>query len=234
MSQRVYVTMDQDWACDGVMNAVIDLMDTLGIPVTIFMTNDTPVLARLREDPLFSLGIHPNFTPQLNGLSQKPFTETLREMKELIPEAKDIRCHAIVDATPILAAAREMGFERDANLFIPFSSGITLKPFTHFTGIRRLPYFYEDDAWALEENAADARTHLMEGDGLKIFNFHPIHLFLNTETMDRYQRAKAFYHDFEGLKPFINPEPNGARSFLTELSRLAAENEIAFGRLDEL
>lgn len=227
--------MDQDWACDEVLLFVRDLFDELNIPVTLFITNDTPVLQKLRDDPLFTLAIHPNFLPHLNGTSGTSYEKTIRDMLTIVPEAKTIRCHALVDATPILCTAFDLGLERDSNLFIPYSSGITLQPFTHFSGIRRIPYFYEDDAWCLEKNAADAQTHLLKSSGLRIFNFHPIHLYLNTETMDRYQLAKPYYHDFTRLKGFVNPDSgNGAQAFLRQIVRCARSNVYSFGRIEEL
>ena len=234
MSGTVFVTMDMDWANDGVLRDTVSLAEKLEIPVTMFVTHDTPMLAELRAHPLFDLGIHPNFLPQLNGQTGKTFQNTLEEMNALVPEARLIRCHALVDATPVLVSARQLGFEADLNLFIPLSSGISLKPYTHFSGLRRLPFFYEDDAWALEQDHPTPEQH-MAADGLKIFNFHPIHLYLNTETMDRYGRAKAYYHDFDRLAPFINRgEGFGARDFLLRIAELGRENGIRFGRISEL
>ena len=234
MSGTVFVTMDMDWANDGVLQDTVSLAEKLEIPVTMFVTHDTPMLAELRAHPLFDLGIHPNFLPQLNGQTEKTYLNTLEEMHALVPEARLIRCHALVDATPVLVSARQLGFEADLNLFIPLSSGISLKPYTHFSGIRRLPFFYEDDAWALEQDHPTPEQHVA-ADGLKIFNFHPIHLYLNTETMDRYGRAKAFYHDFDRLAPFINRgEGFGARDFLLRIAELGRGNGIRFGRIGEL
>ncbi len=236
MNRSVYVTMDMDWANDGVLADTVTLAEKLNIPVMLFVTHDTPMLSKLRAHPLFDLGIHPNFLPQLNGQAVKSFQETLREMLELVPEAKVVRCHALADATPILTTARAMGFLADMNLFIPLSSGISLHPFRHFSGLKRLPFFYEDDAWALEPDAPSPEHHLSDDEAsLKIFNFHPIHLFLNTENMDRYNRARPFYHDFDGLKPFVNHgEGFGARDFLLRITELAGKNGIRFGRISEL
>lgn len=234
--KSVYVTMDMDWANDGVLADTIALVEQLNIPVCFFVTNQTPILETLRQHPLFTLGIHPNFLPQMNGQSSKSFREVIAEMMELVPEAKVIRCHALVDATPILAAAREMGFYADMNLFIPASSGITLAPFAHFTGLKRLPFFYEDDAWTLEANAMGPEDHLTSpADSLRIFNFHPIHLYLNTEDMERYNRAKPYYHEFEKLAPFVNHDGRmGARDFLTALVKAAERNHFRFGKVSEI
>ena len=236
MKKTIFITMDMDWANDDVLADTVTLVEKLDIPVCLFVTNNTPMLGMLRYHPLFTLGIHPNFLPQLNGKSGKSYRETLEEMHELVPEAKIIRCHALVDATPILVTAQEMGFKADMNLFIPFSSGIPLQPFRHFSGLKRLPFFYEDDAWALEENHPSPEAHMKAaGSGLCIYNFHPIHLYLNTESMERYHRAKPFYHDFENLSAFVNHgEGFGARDFLLRIKELADEHAIRFGKVEEL
>ena len=236
MKKSIYITMDMDWANDGVLADTIRLVDLLDIPVCFFVTNDTPLLSDLRADPHFTLGIHPNFLPHLNGRSSKTWMETLEEMHALVPEARVIRCHALVDATPILAEAQKMGFQADMNLFSPFSSKITAHPFYHFSGIKRLPFFFEDDAWILEPEHPSIESHVLNnGSGLSIFNFHPIHLYLNTETMERYNRAKPFYHDFDKLAPFVNhSEATGARDILLRLKEFEDQSDIRFGSIEEL
>ena len=235
MDKTAYITMDMDWANDGVLADTVSLAESLEIPVCLFVTYDTPMIKVIRKHPLFTLGIHPNFLPQLNGQTEKSFRTAMEELHALVPEAKVIRCHALADATPILTAAREMGFSADMNLFIPFSSGIRLRPFTHFSGLQRLPFFYEDDAWTLEPGAGSPEDHLLSDVPLKIFNFHPIHLYLNTENMERYNRAKVHYHDFEALAPFVNHGSGfGARDFLLRLKVLAGQNGIRFGKAEEL
>ena len=44
--------MDMDWANDGVLADTVSLVDRLSVPVCMFVTHDTPMLAELREDPL--------------------------------------------------------------------------------------------------------------------------------------------------------------------------------------
>jgi hypothetical protein len=228
--------MDMDWANDGVLADTIALAERLDVPVCMFVTHNTPMLTVLRAHPLFTLGIHPNFLPQLNGQTTKTYRETIEEMLAFVPEAKIIRCHALVDATPILMMAKELGFKADMNLFIPFSSGIRLSPFRHFSGLVRLPFFYEDDAWALEPGHSSPEQHLSGDDpGLRIFNFHPIHLYLNMEDMDRYNRAKPYYHDFENLAGFVNQGQGfGARDFLLRIKETADRDGIRFGKVEEL
>ena len=53
--------------------------------------------------------------------------------------------------------------------------------------------------------------------------------------MDRYTRAKPYYHDFECLAPFRNEGANmGARDFLTLLKGIADAKNMRFGSVSEL
>ena len=228
--------MDMDWANDDVLKDTIALTEYLNIPVCMFVTHDTPILKELREHPLFTLGIHPNFLPQLNGQTSKTYQETLEELLAVVPEAKVMRCHALVDATPILVTAKNSGIRADMNMFIPFSSHIPPYPFYHFSGIKRIPFFFEDDAWTIEIGHEAPEQHIRAaGEWPGIFNFHPIHLYLNTEDMDRYNKAKPYYHDFSRLSSFVNHgEGFGARDFLLRIKEIADQNNISFGRAEEL
>ncbi len=58
---KIFLTFDIDWANDDVLNDTIDLIERSDIAATWFVTHDTPVLNRLRANPRFELGIHPNF-----------------------------------------------------------------------------------------------------------------------------------------------------------------------------
>lgn len=236
MTRCAYLTMDTDWASDDVLSFVLDRIEREQLKVTIFLTHDTPLLARMRAMPEIRLGIHPNFYPQLENRADGDYRAVLTAMHALVPEAKVARAHGLVDATVILMALQELGFRADANLFIPFSAGIRLRPFKHFTGLTRLPFFYEDDAYTFETDPISPEDHLrLDPDGLKIFNFHPIHLFLNTETMARYRDAKPVQRDFARLQDFVNPSTeNGAAAFLTRLVAEAERSGIRWDWIESL
>ncbi len=235
-SRKVFITMDIDWACDAVLTDTLDLIDELEIPVTIFVTHQTELLNRMRKDPLISLGIHPNFNPLLNGTSDKDYRAVIEEIKAIVPEAICARSHGLIDSTSILLAFFALGIRSDLNLFIPFSSGIPMTPFEHFSGIQRIPYFYEDDAFCFEKNQRTPEEHVLSSIcGIKVFNFHPIHLFLNTEKIERYNDARAFSQDNHALKAFVNSDPeNGARAFLKRVIRCAKEHGYRFGQVEQL
>jgi hypothetical protein len=48
----------------------------------------------------------------------------------------------------------------------------------------------------------------------------PIHIFLNTENMQRYYESKKHCHDFSNLRDYVcHYEDSGTRVFLNELKR---------------
>ena len=236
LSKTIFITMDLDWACDEVIEDSLNLIDDAGIPVTIFVTHQTSLLERMRKNSLIRLGIHPNFYPQLNNNAKGDYLQEIERLLSLVPEAHCARSHGLVDATPILSAFEQRGITHDLNLFIPFSSGIQLKPFRHFSGLKRIPFFYEDDAACFEPVLAAPADHLFSSpEGLKVFNFHPIHLFLNTESMERYYDAKPFQHNPECLLNYRNQSvERGARSFLKELVCTARAHGIDFAHVEDL
>jgi len=50
---------------------------------------------------------------------------------------------------------------------------------------------------------------LLQRKGLKVFDFHPIHVFLNTENIKRYEAARPHYYSFESLVKLRNNETFG-------------------------
>lgn len=69
-TDAIFLTFDIDWAHDEVLNDTIDIVERAGVAATWFVTHDTPVLERLKHNPNFELGIHPNFNYLLQGNSK--------------------------------------------------------------------------------------------------------------------------------------------------------------------
>lgn len=57
-----YLSIDIDWAHDDVLADTIDLVEECRLPVTWLVTHDTTLLARLRGNPYFELGIDSVFS----------------------------------------------------------------------------------------------------------------------------------------------------------------------------
>ena len=57
-------------------------------------------------------------------------------------------------------------------------------------------------------------------NGFHVFDFHPIHVFLNTESLDRYERTRSIHQNPKELIKH-RYQGHGTRSWLMELLELA-------------
>ena len=82
---------------------------------------------------------------------------------------------------------------------------------------RFVPGSFEDDVHALYFDG-DFDPALVDGSGpgLKVFDFHPIHLHLNTDRMARYEAARPDIEAGRDLRSHRNPGA-GSRTFLRAL-----------------
>jgi hypothetical protein len=229
---RIFLTLDLDWADESILAWTIDWVDALGIPATWFVTHPTPHLERLRSNPLFTLGIHPNFNPLLNGISASTSEpqaqhaeDVLKRILEIVPEAKVVRSHSMTQNSRLLHLFSEMGLVMDCNHFIPVQSGIALKPYRHWDHqLIRVPYCWEDDVYVLHHKS-ETVERLISHPGLKVIDFHPIHLFLNTADMAVYEACRPYHYNYQELKQYIAND-GGVRDFLSDLVALTKQDTL--------
>lgn len=221
------VTLDVDWAPDFMIDYAASLLAGAGVRATWFVTHDSPAVRRLREHgDRFELGIHPNFLPgSTHGASA---AEVLRHCMALVPDATTMRTHALVQSSPLLAEVlRSTPITTDSSLLLPRHPH--LAPVEFVTGGRallRVPFYWEDDD---EMEMEHPRWHLgdeCDGPGLRVFDFHPVHLWLNSGRPGHYAALRAA-GPLGALTPeaaaaYVNPR-EGARTFFVELlARLGA------------
>jgi hypothetical protein len=205
---RTALTLDTDWAPDFAIDHAAGLLSEQGVAATWFVTHASPAIDRLRERPdLFELGIHPNFKAG-SSHGDSP-AAVLAHCTALVPEARSMRTHGLVQSSDLLALVRASTAIRvDASLFLPHARALAPVDYPLETGsLVRIPYLWEDDAemyratpdWATAALARDA-------GGLAVFCFHPIHVFLNSADMGPYRslgdagerEAAALRHDGAG------------------------------------
>jgi peptidoglycan/xylan/chitin deacetylase (PgdA/CDA1 family) len=216
------ITLDIDWAPDHVIEDVAASLIKNGVKATWFVTHQSEAVSRMMREhaDIFEFGLHPNFLPgSSHGATQQEIFETA---KSLVPGAAIMRTHALVQSTPLLYMAANNGVNVDVTLFLRESANI--EPHTLYIydkEILRIPYFWEDDldsyfpgrTW----NFADSRYHV---PGLKIFNFHPMYIYLNSDTMQGYEQLKKIKYlpelSKEEIAPFIN-KGKGVRTLFEDM-----------------
>jgi hypothetical protein len=227
------ITFDIDWAPDFAIDAVAAQLVDAGVRATWFVTHASPAVDRLRERPdLFELGIHPNF---FAGSSHgDSIAAVLDHVMGLVPEARSVRTHGLCFSSRVMAAlAGDPRLEVDSSVFLPGHPH--LRPVTHRAAagsIVRVPYYWSeeydfelaDPAWSLDP--------ILDGDGLKVLDFHPIHVFLNSADAGPYRALKAAAPQLPDADPAaaeraVNPGPGTRMVFDQAVERLRRDGRSA-------
>jgi len=215
-------SIDVDWADDKVIEFSLNLFSKYGISCTVFATHASPVLKSIKNDTLFEIAIHPNFNDGLINGKGKDAKTIICDLLEIYPEARGVRSHGMTQSTPLLNVFKDCGIIYEANHFLPYSDSIC--PFKLWNGLIRVPYNWEDDIHFLyRKTFLDSEINL--NNKFNLFDFHPIHVFLNTDIEKTYLDAKVFTRDYNNLKKFENKNKIGARDLLLKLF-----NDIEIGR----
>ena len=211
------LTSDQDWAPEWAMERFFELTSELGAPVHLFRTNPSSVIDEHAPDFL-TQGWHPNF--QIGSTHGATTSEVIKTLGDLVPGATTVRSHVFHESTSLWNALFSAGIRVDSQTPTVFQN--RLVPLLHSSGILRLPVFLEDDLWMeLMPNSTDIsqiRTAL-HGPGLKILNFHPIHVALNSPSMAYYRQhaASGWNAPYRG-----HGMADLLRDVLTEITRISA------------
>ncbi len=187
------LSFDIDWAPDFVIDAIAEKLVAHSVKATWFVTHASPAVSRLAARPdLFELGIHPNFLPGSDhGCTP---AEALAFVTGLVPNAVSVRTHALVQSGPILdAILTHTSVTVDSSLFLPRMPAIRPVPYWR-RGTRtiwRVPFFWSDLAEAELDVPDWTLASLLEGGpGLKVLDFHPIHVYLNSTDGESYAGLK--------------------------------------------
>lgn len=216
------LTFDIDWAPDFIIDHIASRLREKRLSATWFATHRAAALDRLRERPdLFELGIHPNFLP--GSTHGNTPAEVLAHMTEIVPEAVSVRTHGLAQSGPILAAIMSAGLKADLSLFLPGMPGI--RPVKFWSGgapLLRIPYFWSDDHEMEKPAPSWSLSSLSAVEGLKVINFHPVHLYLNAGDMKPYaalkrQCPRLIELSAEAAEPYVR-RGEGVQTFFEELT----------------
>ena len=163
-------------------------MDRHRVKATFFATHETDlnaeIVARGHE-----LGIHPNFLPgSSHGAAPAEVVETCLRFA---PNARYMRTHRLIQSSPLLSAVftRFGQLETVVSLFMRRAERVLRCAFEFGEArFERILYDWEDDAEFARGRFGDEDDHFF-GDRT-IFDFHPIHIHLNSRTGAEYGRLK--------------------------------------------
>jgi hypothetical protein len=164
------------------------------------------------------LGLHPNF--ELNSSHGKNPDDVLQFLKKIIPEAKSIRSHKFFQSSTILNLFQKYGIENDSSILLPHVEHIS-PHFVKYYNLFRFPVFWEDDVEMAINPTWIWNKNDLKKPGMKIFNFHPIHIYLNSKNFDNYtflkEKIQLKNMSLENSREFINMDNSGVKTFFETL-----------------
>jgi len=191
---RLFLTFDVDWAHDEVLRDTIELVRPYDLPITWFITHATDVMDDLRSNQQrWELGVHPNFNPLLDGSGHGTASLILENLLKIVPEAKTVRSHSLVQSSTLYKQFAAFGLTHDSNDYVPSYSGLRPQPFCLENGLVKVPYCFSDELWCIKGGGEEEFNALLQKEGMLVFDFHPIHVFLNTENLDRYEATRSIH-----------------------------------------
>lgn len=187
--RKFALTFDIDWAPDCAILQCINLLEAASCKATFFTTHQTD----MNKEIVFrghELGIHPNF---LSGSSHGSNVESvISNCLTFAPDAWCMRTHALVQSSPILIET----FTKFPQLKLDVSLFMNKSPYVHTSvwdcegvSFKRLLYNWQDDANFNANNSGKNLENIFFGD-VTVYNFHPIHIALNSSSGDEYKRLK--------------------------------------------
>ena len=215
MNNQVCITIDTDWAVDDILRDTLVLVEKVGLPVTFFATNESAVLASLKQSH-YEIGLHPNF---FGASTDDELLNAISKLQKLYPEAIGARSHGLFVSYKILQLYKNIGMRYESNNFLymhPY-----LRPTERFKELESIPFMWSDDK-AIELETFESFDFTTPG--LKVYNFHPIHIYLNTPNVAYYEKCKPYYHDPVSLEA-LRYKGHGVREhFIRFLEELALDN----------
>lgn len=218
------MTIDTDWAPQPVIDDVLKILNEYKIPSTFFITNEIDFSGFKNHE----LAIHPNFT---SFEHEKILSETMKILPS--KKASGCRSHGLYHSSSLMMAYEKLGIEYDSNYFIPNYE--TIEPFFfQWANVLEIPFFFADDVHYEVNSNFDINQINLVDSGVKVFLFHPFHIFMNTSNSSEYSNYKEHYQNVPYLEQHRNLEKKGTRSLFADLLSLIESKNIEITTMDEV
>lgn len=191
----IILTFDTDWAPSFVMESVLNKLKCAQLKATFFCTSPVDI----ENKPNIEFGIHPNFmNDSTQGSSEK---KILEHLTALFPAAVGMRTHRLYWHSGLNKKLLDYGILYDASIMMPFHANLGSVTVGQLI---RFPTWWSDNIHLTNGLPLD-RVELpnMNKPGLKIFNFHPIHIYLNTNSMISYYEKMKRLHPIRKQSPAV-------------------------------
>ena len=236
------LTIDLEWAPEFAIKKVVDFLVEKKVKCTWFITHDSKEMRKLFLYPeFFEIGVHPNFLP--NTTQGKNEDEIISNLLKIAPNAVSFRTHALYQHDYMYQKIIEKyNFKNDSSVILNDSPHIVPHKLCYSKGgkqLIRLPLIWEDDFNCYDNNAKwEFSEKTWSFPGLKIFDFHPLYLYLNINSMDGYEELKKQKDisklSVEDVEPYINKEKGDWDFFAGFVDFLSKRKTYTIAKISEM
>lgn len=191
-ARKIFLTFDVDWAHDDIIEDCYKIVSSCRVPSTWFVTHQFNLLKTFSNEPLIELGIHPNFNELLFNKSTISSTKIIENILSIVPNAISVRSHSLTNNERLNDIFNNFGISHISNTFIPYESGIKIMPYKIWNDINIIPHNWQDNV-SIKMNSKFPNYDSSSSE-LHVYNFHPIHVFLNTNDLDLYEFTRPIHH----------------------------------------
>lgn len=168
-------TIDLDWAKEEQIEETLHLFEEREIPLTPFITHKSEVIEKHYANKREYVGWHPNF--HNDSTQGKNIKEILFNLHEMYPYAKGWRSHRWFQDYKFSKAFADLGCYYDSTVCMFLHANI--QPYQDYFGVWQLPVFFEDRFYMQGLWSLTPIMHTLKSVGLKVFDFHPLHICEN-------------------------------------------------------
>jgi hypothetical protein len=222
----VALTFDVDWAPEFMLEDLLLLLAERGLKGTVFTTHRSEAVANV-DPEMVEVGLHPNFND-----CRGEFEAPLRALREIYPQAIGVRSHSLYESSHILQLFVKHGLLYECNTLMPWHD--RLHPVTKVPGLLSIPFYWEDDTHFILGRHFAFREDWLREPGQKVFNFHPVHLFMNTRSAEHYGSYRTYLTDEIELRKHIDYSIPGIRTLFLELVDYLVAQRIPTYRLCDI
>ncbi len=217
------ISLDIDWAPDWMIDEAASILIENKVKATWFATHQSPSIENLiSEKDLFEVGVHPNF---FHGSSQGGDPrEVMTTLKQWFPDAQIVRAHSLYQSEKHLQMmCEEFNIKIDCSIFLKDTDNVTPHTIRYSEkgeALVRVPHVFQDNMHILDNLGVSKLKKKFMKPGLKVLNFHPVHLVLNSSSLRNYNLIKESYVinklKKENIQQYIEKK-DGVLSFYKEI-----------------
>jgi hypothetical protein len=213
---QIAITFDIDWVADEVIQYAVDFLEKYQVKATFFATHLSNYLEAL-DSSRYEIGLHPNFE------RDSDYNKTTKSLKALYPEAIGVRSHLLFQSGPLLQVFIDNSLSYESNAFVPLVAG--LRPYRCLNKLVSIPCYWGDDYHYLAGFDFELSRLRVDNHGLKVYIFHPIHIFANTISDNHYLGFKQYVHEPAALRKYRH-KGRGIGTLFEDLLQYLSRNKL--------